>query len=334
MIFNTTSAEVLDLSLNKSLYHAFLRQLLYACMGIVFAFGVYKAGYKKILEFSPMLLVFFTFLLALTLLPGVGREVNGAKRWISLFGFSLQPSEFIKYIIPAYVIHCVCTHGEQNNILKMILMVSFPICLILLQPNNGTALVLVATLVLLLFLLGSPVKYWGAPIVLILLVGGISAYQLPYVSARLKVYWNPELDRLGKGHQPYQAKIAAGSGELWGKGPGNSLQKLSYLPEAQNDYIAAIYAEEFGFMGIVLLIFLYMVLTALGFSIAYQNRDRSAFFLGASVTSLIALQAFLNLAVVSGLLPSTGLNLPLFSQGGSSLIANILAISTVTSTSS
>src|SRR3984885_13005439 len=111
-------------------------------------------------------------------------------------------------------------------------------------------------------------KYWALPLMVLMIIGSISAYHLPYVTARLKVYLHPELDLKGKGHQPYQAKIAAGSGKLWGKGPGNSWQKLSYLPEAQNDYIAAIYAEEFGFIGILALITLYMMVAFLGFSIA------------------------------------------------------------------
>ena len=138
---------------------------------------------------------------------------------------------------------------------------------------------------------------------------------------------HPELDLKGRGHQPYQAKIAAGSGRLLGKGPGNGLQKLSYLPEAQNDYIAAIYAEEFGFVGMMALITLYLILASIGFYIAFQCGDRGGYYLASCAAFLISLQAFLNLGVVSGLLPSTGLNLPLFSQGGSSLMANIAGLS-------
>ena len=114
---------------------------------------------------------------------------------------------------------------------------------------------------------------------------------------------------------------------MWGVGPGNSMQKLNYLPEAQNDYIAAIYAEEFGFIGIMLLITLYMIIAYLGFYIAHHAKDREGFHLAVVITFLIAIQAFLNLAVVSALLPSTGLNLPLFSQGGTSMMTNIISIS-------
>src|SRR3984885_7415827 len=138
-------------------------------------------------------------------------------------------------------------------------------------------------------------KYWALPLMVLMIIGSISAYHLPYVTARLKVYLHPELDLKGKGHQPYQAKIAAGSGGLLGKGPGNSWQKLSYLPEAQNDYIAAIYAEEFGFVGILLLILFYMFLAYIGFGIALQASDAAAVYLAGVVTFLICFQAFLNL---------------------------------------
>ena len=146
-------------------------------------------------------------------------------------------------------------------------------------------------------------------------MGGTFAIIFPYVAARLKVYRHPELDLKGKGHQPYQAKIAAGSGQLFGKGPGNSLQKLSYLPEAQNDYIAAIYAEEFGFAGIAVLICLYTLLGCLGFQIAAQASTDEGFYYASAVTFLLCFQAFLNLGVVSGLLPSTGLNRLCSSRG-------------------
>ena len=159
------------------------------------------------------------------------------------------------------------------------------------------------------------------------LFGAVFASQLPYVTARLNVYLHPELDLKGKGHQPYQAKIAAGSGGMLGRGPGNSLQKLSYLPEAQNDYIAAIYAEEFGFMGVIVLLALYSAIAYIGFYAALHAADRAGFYFGGAVLFLICFQAFLNLGVVSGLLPSTGLNLPFFSQGGSSLMANLVGIS-------
>jgi cell division protein FtsW len=236
----------------------------------------------------------------------------------------------VKFLVPAYLTFRMRKfEGAEVNFrdfCKLMGLLSIPVLLILVEPNNGTAGVIGVTIVVMCVLTRIPFKYWAVPLLVLMTIGAISAYHLPYVSARLKVYLNPELDIRGKGHQPYQAKIAAGSGQLFGRGPGNSLQKLSYLPEAQNDYIAAIFAEEFGFAGMAVLIFLYMMIGYIGFYIAHHAVDRSGFFLAASLTFLICFQAFMNLGVVSGLLPSTGLNLPFFSQGGSSLMANMMGV--------
>ena len=330
MIFNTTSAEVLDHSLSKSTHQALFKQILYAGAGLFFAATVWSLGYHRLITLSPYLLGLFCFLLILTLLPGIGREVNGSKRWISIAGLSFQPSEFVKLIIPLYMIHRLLlidpTQMTFKGFLKLGGILAIPILLILIEPNNGTAGVICLMVIVICILSRIPFKYWALPLTVLLVIGVLSAYHLPYVTARFKVYLNPELDLKGKGHQPYQAKIAAGSGELFGRGPGNSLQKLSYLPEAQNDYIAAIYAEEFGLVGICCLILLYMIIGYIGFFVAHSAIDRGAFYLASVITFLICFQAFMNLGVVSGLLPSTGLNLPFFSQGGSSLMANMMAL--------
>ncbi len=330
MIFSTSSAEVLERDLDRSTHQMLLRQLVNLGIGILLAGLVINIGYRKILEWSPLLFAFFCFLLVLVLIPGIGTKVNGSRRWLSVAGFSFQPSEFVKYFVPAFFIHSILKTNVDlltfNQFAKLAAICAIPIVLILVEPNNGTAIALAINLLVLFFLTRIPLKYWTIPLVALTLVGGISASQLPYVSARLNVYFHPELDLKGRGHQPYQAKIAAGSGQLFGKGPGNSLQKLSYLPEAQNDYIAAIYAEEFGFLGIVLLTSLYAAMGYTGFAIAQRAADEEGFYFAGIISFLFCFQAFLNMGVVSGLLPSTGLNLPLFSQGGSSLMANCMGI--------
>jgi cell division protein FtsW len=337
MIFSTTSAEVMDHELDKSTHQALIKQIYYAIAGLALGWAVFKIGYRNLLLYSAPLLALFTFLLVLTLIPGIGREVNGSKRWLNLAGLSFQPSEFVKYLVPAYFIHRFLQYDEGaftfKDFIRLLGTVSVPMLLIMVEPNNGTTAVIGMTLVTLFLLTRIQLRYWAWPLLAFILVGGTFAYNLPYVTARLKVYLNPELDLKGKGHQPYQAKIASGSGKLWGKGPGNSLQKLSYLPEAQNDYIAAIYAEEFGFAGIVVLVCLYDLVASTGFYIAYDCVYRGGFYLASCATFLISFQAFLNLGVVSGLLPSTGLNLPLFSQGGSSLMANIMSLAILYSVS-
>lgn len=330
MIFSTTSADLLDHERDEGLYQPLFKQLLYAFWGIVLAWFVAKQSVETWLRYSPLLLAFISFLLLLVLIPGISREVNGAKRWIGFAGLSLQPSEFLKFVIPLYVVHVFKVKNfivdSYKECIKLLAPLIVPLVLILLEPNNGTLALILVEIIALLFIMGVKKRIWAAPIVLIVCLGIGAAFLLPYVSGRIDVFLHPEKDLLGRGHQPYQAKIASGSGSLFGKGPGNSWQKLSYLPEAQNDYIAAIYAEEYGFAGVLLLILLFMGLSIKMARLAIDAKNKAVLCVFAGVMTVLSVQAFLNLAVVSGLVPSTGLNLPFFSQGGSSLMANLAGL--------
>jgi cell division protein FtsW len=328
MIFSTSSAEVLDHALHKSTHGSLIKHLCYALGGVALGYTAWRIGYERLLNCSPYITASLTLLLLLVLMPGIGREVNGSKRWLSLGGLSFQPSEFVKYFIPAFFIHLFLQVKklEIKRYLQWMCWLAAPLFLVLIEPNNGTAGVIFLGLLFVFMLMGVPARFWALPLGIAIVIGAIFAFQSSYVSARLKVYLHPEMDLKGKGHQPYQAKIAVGSGGLLGKGPGNSLQKLSYLPEAQNDYIAAIYGEEWGFLGMLALITLYLLLAFGGFTIAFYAPNPAGLYFGGVITFLITFQAFLNMGVVSGLLPSTGLNLPLFSQGGSSLMANMMGL--------
>ncbi len=329
MIFNTTSAEVLDRFLERSTHHALIKQLLYAAVGGVGAVGVWFIGYQNLIKMSGSLMLGATLLLILVFMPGIGQQINGAHRWINLFGNSFQPSEFVKFLIPLYYIHVFTTSPAPLNLksfLQVLIKIAIPSALILIEPDNGTVAIILATLVVLFVLTRLKWVYWALPLLILVSSGAVVASQMHHVSDRIKVYMNPEYDLKGKGHQPHQAKIAAGSGQLWGKGFGESLQKLEYLPEARSDYIAAIFAEECGFIGMTCLIFLYMLIGFCGFHVANSAKDIEGFYIASIFTFLICFQAFLNLGVVSGLLPSKGTNLPFFSQGGSSLLANMMAV--------
>lgn len=330
MVFNTTSAEIIDRSLETNTHAALLKQLLYGSFGIAFGSLAYWLGYESILKNSKPLLIAASFLLLLLFIPGIGLTINGSRRWLGILGHPIgQPSECIKILLPAAFIHWFLSQEnaiDLRTFLKGLAWFSLPILFILLEPDNGTAAILVSLFVVLFFLTQIRWSYWALPLILLTGTGAIAAYQLPYVRGRIEIYLHPELDLRGKGHQPHQAKIAAGSGKLFGRGFGESLQKLNYLPEARSDYIAAIYAEEMGFIGIIILIGLYGVFTFSGFAIAFNAISRGGFFFASLLTFLIAIQAFLNLGIVSGLLPSKGTTLPFFSQGGSSLIVNITAL--------
>lgn len=331
MVFNTTAAEVIDRTLQVSTHQACLKQMLFALVAFLGALLVWHVGYQNMLKLSGPLLIFLTVLLLSVFVPGIGQQINGAYRWIRIFGFSLQPSEFAKFLIPLYYIHYM-TDGKQVDFkafLKLMLLLALPIGLILLEPDNGTVAIIMATLLILFILTRLKMIYWLLPFVILISSGALIASQMKHVPERIKIYLNPELDLKGKGHQPHQAKIAAGSGGLWGRGFGESMQKLDYLPESRNDYIAAIYAEECGFIGILALIILYMIVAGVGFYLSSLIPDLKGYYLISILTFIICFQAFLNLGVVSGLLPSKGTNLPFFSQGGTSLLVNFIGLSLI-----
>ena len=246
---------------------------------------------------------------------------------------SFQPSEFMKIAAPLYFIHLLLKEETMTwkRFYLIVLRLAIPLFLILIEPDNGTVAIIIMTLIALFFLCRIKWVYWLLPFLFLVGMGGTVAMQMPHVKHRIQTYLHPESDLLGKGHQPYQAKIAAGSGELFGRGVGESLQKLNYLPEARSDYIAAIYAEELGFIGVLFLVILYLFIAYSGFHIAMRAATKQGFYTASVITFLITFQAFLNLGVVSGLLPSKGTNLPFFSQGGSSLLANCIAVALIMS---
>lgn len=332
MVFNTTAAEVLDRVLDRSTHYALIKQLLYASFGVLGAWGLWLLGYQSVVRLSGAFLIICSVMLVLVFIPGIGQQINGAHRWLSLFGHSFQPSEFVKYLIPIYYIHRFTRSGRKwvmREFITLLAILAVPMGLILIEPDNGTVAIIFAALVVLFILTRIRWIYWALPLGLLFVVGIGVASRMPHVADRIKIYLHPELDLRGKGHQPYQAKIATGSGGLWGRGLGQSLQKMDYLPEARSDYIAAIFAEEFGFIGIMGLILLYGLMTFFGFSVAQRATDLEGFYLVSILTFLISFQAFLNLGVVSGLLPSKGINLPFFSHGGSSLLANFMVVSLI-----
>jgi cell division protein FtsW len=335
MIYGTTSAEIIDRSLEKDWYMATLRQVLFGLIGLVLGGIFYITGYQKLLKHSHLLLWVVIGSLAIVFVPGIGCKINGAKRWISLMGFTFQPSEMAKYILPMILIKQILQKPKLSffGFITLLLPFFLSLVLVILEPDNGTAAVMICCAMLCFFLLKVPALYWALPSFLVVVTAAGFAFHMPHVKSRLTVYLHPEQDLLGKGHQPYQAKIAAGSGRLTGRGIGESLQKMTYLPEARSDYIAAIYAEECGFIGILFLIGLYLAILFLGMKIALLAKDPLGFHIAAMITFLITLQAFVNLGVVSNLLPSKGTTLPFVSQGGSALMVSFAILGLLLSVS-
>jgi cell division protein FtsW len=330
MIFDASSGEIVDLALGKSQFVGFIRQLVWGVAGIMAAIVSCRLGWRFFINNSKAIYITLVVFLVLVFVPGIGVGANGSRRWLGIHGVCLQPSEFLKIILPAFFIS-TCSQDPKvfqrfTSYLRLLAITSLSVLLIVLEPNNGTAGVIALMIGVLTIIVGIPARFWMIPLCLAAVSLGIFAASSGYVQRRISTYLHPEADIKGKGHQPYQAKIAAGSGGLFGRGPAKSMQKLSYLPEAQNDYIAAIFAEEFGFIGIIFLIGAYVWLLHEIWKIIRRTRSPQAFYWGMAIFFLIAFQTFMNLGVVSGLLPSTGLNLPFFSQGGSSLVANCAAM--------
>ncbi len=331
MVFGASSADALEKHQYHKTHQALIKQLFNFGVGLIICLPFWWIDYKEWIKFSPTLLALTICALLLVFVPGIGRCVNGARRWIVIGSFVGQPSEFVKVVLPLFFIHHVVDkEASLKKLFAVFAMLMVPILLVMIQPSNGLTAMLGATFIILLFLSQVSYKWWLWPILVFSVMATFAVLKVPYIQARIQSYLHPEQDLLGRGHQPFQSKIATGSGGALGKGLGKSLQKLSYLPEAQNDYIAAIYAEEMGYIGILGLIGGYMVIGYLGFSIALKSKDFQASTLAASLSFSLCLQAFLNLAVVSGLLPSTGLNLPFFIQGGSSLLANMILMTLLT----
>ena len=332
MVFNTTSAEIIEKGVIT--YIPLLKQTLYICFGMVVGFIFYKLGHEFFLDRGREIYALLILFLILVFVPKIGVCLNGSHRWINFLGISLQPSEFMKLgfpIVYLYLLKRVEAKVSFKIFFLWQMILFLPIFLILIEPDNGTAFILIVTMILLYFITKIKLRYWLIPTGVVMMMLLSTALSMPHVAARITSYLNPESDILGKGHQAYQAKIAAGCGSFFGRGLGESMQKYHYLPEARSDYIAAIFAEEFGFVGVSILVSLYTLVAAMGFAIAFKTKDEYAHYLVVTYTFIISFGAFLNLGIVSGMLPSKGTNLPFFSLGGSSFLSNLLMVAIILS---
>jgi len=286
---------------------------------------------------SATLLIVALLLLVAVLIPGIGREVNGSRRWLALGPFSLQVGEFAKLAMVVFTAaylqrRQLHLREEWRDFAKPLAIVCVLAVLMLLQPDLGSIVVIAATVVTMLFLAG--VRLWQF---FLLIAAGMAALAglvllSPYRAQRLVAYLDPWADQYDSGYQLIQSLIAFGRGGWFGVGLGNSVQKALYLPEAHTDFIFAIFAEEFGWLGVVVVVLAFSLLVARCFVCArsaMQRQDWFATYISFGVGILLAGQAFINIGVTSGLLPTKGLTLPLVSYGGSSLLASSAMVALV-----
>lgn len=307
------------------------RQLLFAVVGVVLMLVIAYIPYTFWRKHLWVILFSCSSLLILVLIPGIGLVRGGAQSWIGVGAFSIQPSEFMKLGMILFISHYLSTnlvHIKKftKGFLPTMLIIFGVFGIIMLQPDLGTGVVLVATCVLMVFAAGVPVKYF-----IYLGLFGVVGFVLliisaPYRISRITSFLNPWNDPLGDGFQIIQSLYALGPGKLMGLGYGKSLQKYFYLPEPQTDFIFAIIGEEFGFIGAVFVICLFVLLFWRGIRIALLAFDHFGRFIAIGIIAMISIQVMINVSVVIGLIPVTGITLPFLSYGGSSLTLTLAAI--------
>jgi rod shape determining protein RodA len=306
------------------------RQLSWVAIGLVAMLAVASVDYRSLVRFAP---AFYVLGVALLLAVFVlGRTVSGARRWIHLGAITVQPSELFKLIFVVTLAWALTWRLEESpsrsTLVASLALVGVPFILVVRQPDLGTALVLIPVLIAVLVGAGVGLRALGA-----LAAAGLAALPLgwralkPYQQDRLLVFVDPFRDPLGTAYNVIQAKIAIGSGQLMGKGVSGATQsRLAFLPERHTDFIFAVFAEMWGFVGCLVLIVAYGLLVLRGFEIAASARDPQGRLLALGVTAVFAAQILINLGMVTGLLPVVGIPLPLMSYGGSSMVASLMGL--------
>lgn len=307
--------------------HFVFKQLLFLVLGGSIAVVISKTKMTFWYNIIYILNGLSTFLLFLTMTP-LGLTIKGSQRWLSLGGFSLQPGEFVKYTVCLAAIYYFNNFYKYELKEKLLNTLHFliPLVLLIIQPDFGTFSISALLIAFACYLSDFPRKIFYA-------LGGLGIIgtlgilvAAPYRVKRLLVFLDPWSDPQNSGFQIIQSYLAFANGHLFGQGVGNSNEKLFYLPEAHNDFILSVIGEELGFIGVFFLVALFLSFTFLGFKLALTPRSNINKQIIASLIFAISTQAFLNMGVVLGLLPTKGLNLPFISSGGSSLMANLVAL--------
>ena len=325
---------------NNDPMHYFTRQGVFAVMGVAAMFLISKINYQRFRGFAKPLLYVAIILLVLVLIPGIGQTRNNATRWIGVGElFTFQPSEIAKLAVVLYFSESISKKKDKMRttrygILPYLLIMGVLAVLMMLEPHlSGTVLIL-GTGAALMLVGGIHWAWVGAAVGF---VGGVASLMLTgvikYGQSRIAMWQNPFIDARGDGYQLSQSLISIGSGGLLGVGLGKSRQKFLYLPEEHNDFIFAIICEELGLIGATIIMLLFAALILRGYWIALHTRDRFGCLLVVGVTTLIAMQVFLNIGVVTGLLPTTGISLPFFSYGGTALSIQLAEMGIVLSVS-
>lgn len=326
----SASAVWADYKFDDSFYFA-KRQMLFAGLGIFAMFFIMNMEYWSWRTFAKIILIVCFILLILVLIPGVGNVRNGSRSWIGVGAFSIQPSEFMKLAMIIFLAKYLSENQKKitsltKGLLPTLSIVFLAFGLIMLQPDLGTGTVMVGTCIVLIFVAGAKISHFVG-LGFLGIIGFVALIaSAPYRIKRITSFLDPWSDPQNTGFQIIQSLYAIGPGGLFGLGLGQSRQKFFYLPEPQTDFIFAILAEELGFIGGSFVILLFALLLWRGIRIALGAPDLFGSFLAVGIIAMIAIQVMINIGVVTGLMPVTGITLPFLSYGGSSLTLMLVAI--------
>lgn len=303
-------------------------QILWIVIGLLCMFLVSKIHYKKYYYMSVPLIFVSILTLIAVFIPGIGKKLLGAKRWISLGIFNFQPSEFVKLSIILYLSSWLST-PEKKRFTAFLLLFFLIVGLVILQPDLGTAFILTVIFIVSYFLSGATLWHFIVliPVSIIAVLG--LAVSSPYRLRRIMTFLNPNFDPMGSSYHIRQILISFGSGGLWGLGIGASRQKYLYLPEATTDSIFAIIGEELGYIGAVFFIIVFLILLIRIYRIVKLAPDKHSFLLSGGILTYLSIQTIINLGSMVAIFPLTGVPLPFISYGGSNLIVTLMAIGIV-----
>lgn len=309
----------------------FKNQVIWVFLGLAALAFFSFFDYRKLLRISPFILFISIILLIAVLIPQIGSEIYGARRWITISNFTFQPSEFAKLSLILYLSMIISKFENLKFKLSDVFVVFFlpalaVLGLIVLQPDLGTAIIIGATSMIIYFIGRAPLWHFAAVIPSFVSAAAIAIFAAPYRVERLKSFFDPSYDPQGASYHINQILAAISSGGLLGVGIGASRYKFAFIPEVQTDAIFAIFVEELGFVGAVFLISIFLFLIVKAITIAKEAQDFSGKILAGSIAGLIAVQSLFNIAANVALVPLTGIPLPFISHGGSSMIVTMASV--------
>ncbi len=324
----------LGTQMEDSFWHYPVRQLMHIGLGLFLGFGIATVPMSSWEKSGPMLFIIGLVLLVVVLIPGLGVKVNGSTRWLSLAGLRIQVSEVVKFFAVIYMAGYVTRHKESlqqsaYGLVKPLMLFSVASLLLLIEPDFGSSVVILIIAMGIMFLAGARLSQFVLLLSVLAVAAFVLVYFWPYRLARITSFINPWKDHLKSGYQLVQALISFGRGEWLGVGLGSGIQKLFYLPEAHTDFLFSVIAEELGFAGVVSVICLFTLFIWRTFQIAQaaeQANQRFSAFIAYGLGIWFGFQAFVNMGVNMGILPTKGLTLPLMSYGGGSMMVMCCAV--------